>query len=1649
MNRKIMTKSIAAMLAFILTFANVILLGIYTQESIATSVNLEEQSTKVSNASVEFDAYFKEEGEAKHSKSVDVAANNEKLYLNVKVTDGYLANATVQIKNSNFKLAEAEGELQSVQSIDTETNTVALNQINKNESVTIELPIEIITDSDFDVQNIDKVSNVVLEGTFVDNNAKETSISKTIEVNAKMVATAEANIDVEAITFVPFEIDSKKGVVFQYLIKSNVENDVLPIEKTELTIEVPMINNKEAEKISVSAKSTKATNGGAEKVFVLNEDYTYEDGKIKLTIKNEADENGKISWVKGAHDEIVLTLIYGEDAVADSAQVSKIDVKNQISLYTNDILVVNGENYVAEQTLNSTIGQIVSYDISLNKNEISKGYMLVEGANNTPYVEERTAIVGNKELVDNIILDSKEKYVDENSNTYQANIPYTYTKISGENFLSMLGESGYIKIYNKDDELIATINKDNLQYNYQTETTYIKLETSKPIAEGILNVENGREVKAAEYAQNQTAMFKQIEEKINGKATYQGTDLFAAEKTIAIELTDPKTKIETTINRASLSTIEVNEAVEIRTVLDTSDNRAVLYKNPKVTIEFPSYVKKVTSQAAVLYGQGLQLDTTNLKQYTNDAGNIVVEVPVIGEQTEFNTSSVSDGAVVLVSADVTVDELAPAITDTIKVTVTNENALSTSAEENIQISYAAEKKVLTRNAIRGYNDANETTSSMNEIKTATIEPNATAKTATIKLDMVNSTGNEITDVKVLGRIPFAGNKSVVSNTDLGSTFDTNMVSAITGTDGTNLNDVDVYYSGNGNATSDLTNTENGWAKTPTDMSKVKSYMIVFKTEKMENGAKASFEYNVQIPEEIGEEQKAYSVYAVYYKEEGTQKSKDAAVVGLMTNKLQNIGTVTTGEGIEINVLESTCGNIITQLNEVKEGQYIDYTVTIKNKSENKQILDLEVAKENGTFYGLFVYAHTSFDDEELHMYEELADETLSEIITIEPNETYTYKYTLVVDPNTEGQNLISTVSLKKNNEKVVDDTVITNTINKGLIKLTTKYNNAEESISYSQSSYSAFVAVSNISGKDLSNVIVEVELPELLSYYPFEIFEEESDYDLKEVNGQKLKYTINQLRTGEEANIYIPAKPGSIDISKECEEIELYSTAIVEGETYTSNIATNKIMQGETVITAKMTGSIQGEYVNDGDEIVYTVEIENKGILTEYYLSIKDIIPECLRVQKYTITYNNGSEEVINTNYNNILVSSIQIKPKEKIILKITTNLDEKLTEDEIITNSASISGRYFETFKTNTVTYKIRRTINPDTPDTPDNTSANKYKISGLAWYDANFNGKRDTNEKLLSGIKVLLMNNDNSEFVKDSNGQDIYILTQNDGAYSFEGLETGEYVVVFQYDINTYKPAIYQATDVTSNKNSDAIDTQIRINGVETKVATSDIISIGESDRENIDLGLIDLYEFDLKIDKEVKTIIVQNRQGTETYTFEDGKAAKVEIPAKYMVGTTLTIEYKLSVTNEGDVPGKVLKIADYMPKDLEFNSEINLEWYQGTDGNLYTQELENTIINPGETKEITLVLTKVLKEEAAEIINNTVEISETYNTQGKLDRDSTPGNNVQDEDDLSYADLIITIKTGAGTYMLIILGIVVLIGIFASGIYLIKKKVLTEEI
>ena len=129
------------------------------------------------------------------------------------------------------------------------------------------------------------------------------------------------------------------------------------------------------------------------------------------------------------------------------------------------------------------------------------------------------------------------------------------------------------------------------------------------------------------------------------------------------------------------------------------------------------------------------------------------------------------------------------------------------------------------------------------------------------------------------------------------------------------------------------------------------------------------------------------------------------------------------------------------------------------------------------------------------------------------------------------------------------------------------------------------------------------------------------------------------------------------------------------------------------------------------------------------------------------------------------------------------------------------------------------------------------------------------------------------------------------------------------------------------------------------------------------------------------------------------------------------------------------------------MKFSSEINKDWYQSTNGNIYNNSLANQEIKPGESKEITLTLTKKLNGDAmGKVISNDAEIYEAYNDLGLADVNSAPANQNREENDLSTANIVLSVKTGQIIMNIAI--VVAVIAIIGIGIYEINTKVLKKE-
>ncbi len=219
------------------------------------------------------------------------------------------------------------------------------------------------------------------------------------------------------------------------------------------------------------------------------------------------------------------------------------------------------------------------------------------------------------------------------------------------------------------------------------------------------------------------------------------------------------------------------------------------------------------------------------------------------------------------------------------------------------------------------------------------------------------------------------------------------------------------------------------------------------------------------------------------------------------------------------------------------------------------------------------------------------------------------------------------------------------------------------------------------------------------------------------------------------------------------------------------------------------------------------------------------------------------------------------------------------------------------------------------------------------------------------------------------------------------------------------------------------------------------------GEDDQ---DIEKIKVQYFDLALRKWVtKAIVIENGQETvhETgHKAEDDpeEVVKVDLKKSKLDKVVVKFEYQIRVTNEGKIAGSVEEISDYIPEGLKFVAADNPEWEE-VEGKVVTDQLAGQIMQPGESKEVTILLTWINREDNMGLKVNVAEISKDYNEYGSPDIDSTPNNKVPGEDDIDDAPVMLAITTGQ-TIMYIGMTIAVLV-ILAGGTYGIKRFVVNK--
>ena len=1705
---KIRQKIMALMMTTIMVGTNLLNLG---AQVIASAPELEKQNKQTNHANIEFNSYL--EGEVHNKIFSEGEEAKLYLYLNVK-KNGYLKNGIVEFVDANYQIEPSKINEESIQKI--KENQIQLKQINSNQEITIEVPIYMKEQTKVAQDNFDKVSKVILKGTYVNAEGKEIAIEKEVSNQITWKKEASAEITGEISKYIPYHQGEEYGIFMQAKINSGVKDHVLPIQTTNLEISVPQINGNNPDRVTVVAKSTKGTNGidNGNTFTTNNYQYNKETGKVTIKTQNQPDDQGKIAWEK-ANDEYFINYLFVGKEIYD-ATVQQLEKAKQTMLteeqkeagmknenaITGDIQVIanlnlyNGKETIVTfhgslpYTIEEKKGSLTDLELVTNQ-KISKGYLYANYEKTAKEKQETTFTLNYATYIYDVTInqavqlaETKPNYVTGDSKKEIGKNAITkQIKIKQAIFQKILGEEGKIQILTTDGTLLGEITKDttvDAQANYvlnieDAKVNQIAIVTSNTIREGKLEIEVEKAlVTEQSYTLEEMKSFSKITLGVTAK-TNSETGTAQAE----ITMQEPVSKAEISIEEDSknLSTMIVNRDVNIRVVLDTSNTENALFKNPTFEIELPSQIKKVdVKNVDLLLEDELKIKETKVEERN---GKKVIIVTLEGTQTKYingqsptsaQNNIITKGANLMIKMDLTLNQLVPSSKETINLYYTNENTdlyeetYQPKARANTQIkgmasttiNLVAPTGVVTANSMTGYDDkGSELMNIGDETQTATIETYSSQREVTIQGIITNNYTNAIENVMVLGKVPFTGNKAIDETEELGSTFAMTMTSEIT-TSGIDSGKIRIYYSENGEATKDLIDGNNGWTESPSDLSKIKSYLIVISGEVTAN-TQMSFSYKVNLPANLSFNQSSYANYKVYYdnKTLGATigESKKAGVIGL-----------TTGEGPELEVKLSAS---IPENTVVRPGQYIRYYVEVTNKgkadAQNVKVtakLPMEEEHtEEGSIIRTSMFQFMECEEYNVNYLPIEGEELTLTISTLKAGENKKLDYEMFAKYAEEEIHPFSqqvTVTADKVNTNIPSNECKMQLANGGLSILNRP--SSVEQLIYQQGDVITYkIYFSNLGHADINNIIANVPIPKnakVQETYLMDTNNNKIDTQIETQENQVIAHIGNIVAYGEDKILVVQFELGE-------KAVDSFSTKITatanENETYYSNerfvylVATSTI-SGKQIEPSKLD-------VNEGEEFTYQFTISTKGEGRVTGFVLEDTLPQEIQYVDTTVEivqipegmYNGAYATTVKNNLLTFKMESIAPNTTFTVTFKVKGRLQNGETEKQIV-NSAVMYADAIEKVKLNDVTMYLHynkdvHDTDEQTPETPEN---NRYKITGTAWLDSNQNGQRDENETFLSGIEVLLLDKQTSQIVQDvDTKQNKTTTTNGNGYYEFNNLVSDEYLVVFLYESGKYSITEYQKEGVNDNFNSDAVSMKVILNGEQRYAGLTDTIRVTNQNQRNIDIGLYTAEKFDMRLDKYITEITLTTPTiGTHTYTYGNSQLERVEVLAKNVNKSNIVMKYKIVVTNEGQVAGYVKKIIDYLPEGTSFNSEINPNWYiSDNNRTVLNTSLENTKINPGESKEVELVLSlSITDENIGNIVNNNAEIYETYNEQGLTDMDSTEANQAEQEDDMSKADIVLSVVTGK-IVMYSILGIVIL-AMLITGIIFIQKKVFKKK-
>ena len=1267
-------------------------------------------------------------------------------------------------------------------------------------------------------------------------------------------------------------------------------------------------------------------------------------------------------------------------------------------------------------------------------------------------------INGTIEINDNL------PYYNDNKQNYESGMSYKYVSVSKQEFENVLGKDGKLDLLNEKGQIIATIDSssklegENYVIDLKEDTKIINYRSSKILKEGNIVIKESRKITTSRYPINLLKDLNKLtfNKEVNIVISNNGKEekVKIADAVSNIELLNTKTKATLRTNKQELYSVVENNDVEFVIELNNNKEESDIYGTSVYEIVLPNNIKDIKiKDTNILYGEGLKIENTSV--YTRD-GKKVIRVLVSGVQQSVNKGHLTNGTNLVVNTDISVDEETPK--QEIQYNLVYSNVNATTYEQAAEFMLGSQNEAFRRfgngiastkakiaspeglvvaNRYKNYSDVGaEVVTIKQGNKDAILKAGDKARTISKQVLMINNLNTELPNARLLGRLPVEGVVNVETGQSLNNNLNITLASVINKVDNSNIG-YDVYYSENVNATVDLNNAQNGWTKNPSDLSKVKSYMIAFK-ESIKPGQVNKFNLNLNLPANIDYNKSAVGTDQVIF-DVNTAKGVE------QYTSWSDMIRLTTGEGVSLS------GKITPEVKKVEQGKEVRYTYEVKNEAKTLKAKNVENYVESPAGFELvkietptkeIPFSRDSDGNIKFGMEDIEAGESRQVRLTFKAIGTQGLE--LKIRTRAEGTTVVKEARADK----------VEVAVKEAEVSITSKGTEEDEdTVGLNKYKENAQVTLSvSVNRNYTANTELKGGKIKIISSNNVTLESLQSNQEVEDM-------TINKVKENEYEITNVTLNRGkSFDIRFNVGEVkddESYKSISVKAEVYNEKgeMIDNKEYLGYVVtpiLNVEQTVNKSKTYVEEEEVIEYRYLIENQGTLASY--------------SKFVFNAPQGSKIISESGDNRTFEKDINLEPGEIKEIKISVKLGKNNGVDRVsISANAELYDQYGEKiYETNPITQIVEK--NSDTRRKEDLVRQGKlklseeelkslgiaetrkeeqklvrnYEISGKAWDDVNKNGIYDEGERPLSNVVAKLVENGKNRVIKT-------VLTDDTGKYTFSEVPNGEYSVMFEFEDKKYSPTVYKKNNIEDSKVSDALG----VNRQETtkQVAVSDAIKINFQSKSDENLGLVNNTNFDMALKGEISKLRVVNGDKKDEITTKEVESTvnKFKVSPFTSGNSKVEVDYKLIAKNEGNVPGKITKIGVYKNKDEKI---LTASWKEETGELAVTKELENIELKPGEEKEITVTVETTMDKVLNKVLSNRFEILGTTNNLGVKDINSVEGNNSTNENDNVALDVIVN-----KDYTIILLAIFAVIAAVAISfrekiMKLFKKKENTKD-